>query len=598
VGAFADVDGTGDASLPFTPAAVGDAIVVGVRVNSPTVTVATVAGGGSTNWTRLEQEQDGTRDIELWLGTISTAGSSAPVTFTYSASVSAIDVELIGQEYTSALGATTTWTSDSANEVVTSTPSTTVPYPHLTPTGTHELYVGYAVVQQVGMAGAGGGVNTGYTYDVTAVNTVDNVFAFNGNVGAAAAPTASQNTAGTSVADGALIIANLPVTTVTHVAPNAGPITGATAVTITGTNFTGSPTVSFGGTAGTTPVLVNATTITVVSPAHAAGTVDVIVTDPGGPSAATTADQFTFGNAPAVSSLSPTTGAAGASVIITGANLTGATAVKFGTTSATGFVVNSATQISVAAPAGTGTVDVTVTTPNGTSAINAGDQFTYTAAAKSGYWMVGKDGGVFAFGNAGFVGSLPGLGVKVNDIVGVVPTSTGKGYWMVGADGGVFAFGDAGFVGSLPGDNVHVNDIVGVVPTSTGKGYWMVGKDGGVFAFGDAGFVGSLPGDNVQVNDIVGVVATSTGKGYWMVGKDGGVFAFGDAGFVGSLPGIGVHVSNIVGVVATHTGKGYWMVGSDGGVFAFGDAGFVGSLPGIGVHVNNIVAVVPTATVT
>jgi len=84
-----------------------------------------------------------------------------------------------------------------------------------------------------------------------------------------------------------------------------------------------------------------------------------------------------------------------------------------------------------------------------------------------------------------------------------VPTSTGKGYWMVGSDGGVFAFGDAGFVGSLPGLNVHVTNVVGVVPTLSGKGYWMVGSDGGVFAFGDAGFVGSIPGLGIHVNNIV-----------------------------------------------------------------------------------------------
>jgi hypothetical protein len=79
--------------------------------------------------------------------------------------------------------------------------------------------------------------------------------------------------------------------------------------------------------------------------------------------------------------------------------------------------------------------------------------------------MIGKDGGVFAFGDAGFVGSLPGIGVHLADIVAVVPTSDSKGYWMVGSDGGVFAFGDAGFVGSLPGIGVHVNNIVAVVPT-------------------------------------------------------------------------------------------------------------------------------------
>jgi hypothetical protein len=214
--------------------------------------------------------------------------------------------------------------------------------------------------------------------------------------------------------------------------------------------------------------------------------------------------------------------------------------------------------------------------------------------APGGYWMVGSDGGVFAFGDAGYLGSLPGLHIHVNDIVAVVPTHDNKGYWMVGSDGGVFAFGDAGYVGSLPGLHVHVNDIVAVVPTHDGGGYWMVGSDGGVFAFGDAGYVGSLPGLHVHVNDIVAVVATHDGGGYWMVGSDGGVFAFGDAGYLGSLPGMHVHLDDIVAVVPTHDGGGYWMVGSDGGVFAFGDAGFLGSLPGIHVHVSDIVSVVPT----
>ena len=218
-----------------------------------------------------------------------------------------------------------------------------------------------------------------------------------------------------------------------------------------------------------------------------------------------------------------------------------------------------------------------------------------TAGQSKGYWMVGSDGGVFAFGNAPYLGSLPGLGVHLNDIRAVVPTADGKGYWMIGADGGVFAFGDAPYVGSLPGIHVHVSNIVAVVPTADGKGYWMIGSDGGVFAFGDAPYLGSLPGLGVHLNDIRAVVPTADGKGYWMIGADGGVFAFGDAPYVGSLPGIHVHVDNIVGVVPDSDGKGYWMIGSDGGVFAFGDAPYLGSLPGLGVHVNDIRAVVPTA---
>src|SRR5204862_1864276 len=86
-------------------------------------------------------------------------------------------------------------------------------------------------------------------------------------------------------------------------------------------------------------------------------------------------DQYTFVAAPTVTSLAPTAGptAAGTNVVITGTNLPAATAVKFGATDATGFVVNSAVQITATAPAGAaGTVDVTVTTAGGTSATKIG----------------------------------------------------------------------------------------------------------------------------------------------------------------------------------------------------------------------------------
>jgi hypothetical protein len=51
-------------------------------------------------------------------------------------------------------------------------------------------------------------------------------------------------------------------------------------------------------------------------------------------------------------------------------------------------------------------------------------------------------------------------------VIGVVHTADTAGYWLIGADGGIFAFGDAGFVGSLPGVTVHVTDVVGAVPTT------------------------------------------------------------------------------------------------------------------------------------
>jgi hypothetical protein len=70
--------------------------------------------------------------------------------------------------------------------------------------------------------------------------------------------------------------------TVTSIAPTSGTILGGTSVTITGTNLTGATAVTIGGTAATGVIVVNATTITAVTPAHATGTVDVAVTTAGG----------------------------------------------------------------------------------------------------------------------------------------------------------------------------------------------------------------------------------------------------------------------------------------------------------------------------
>ena len=80
--------------------------------------------------------------------------------------------------------------------------------------------------------------------------------------------------------------------TVTSVAPTSGPIAGGTSVTITGTSFTGATTVTFGGTAATGVTVDSPTQITATTPAHAAGTVDVVVTATGG--AGTGTGAFTY----------------------------------------------------------------------------------------------------------------------------------------------------------------------------------------------------------------------------------------------------------------------------------------------------------------
>ncbi|HEV7862987.1 MAG TPA: hypothetical protein VGR20_09810, partial [Acidimicrobiia bacterium] len=204
---------------------------------------------------------------------------------------------------------------------------------------------------------------------------------------------------------------------------------------------------------------------------------------------------------------------------------------------------------------------------------SAPDIFVHDRTPVRGYWLVAADGGIFAYGSAGFAGSTGSIRLA-KPIVAMAAAPTGRGYWLVATDGGVFAFGDATFAGSTGAIRL-AQPIVGMAPTPTGKGYWLVATDGGVFGFGDAAFFGST-GAIKLAQPIVGMAATPTGKGYWLVARDGGIFAFGDAPFAGSTGAIKL-AQPIVGMAATPAGGGYWLVGSDGGIFAFGDATFFGS---------------------
>jgi hypothetical protein len=173
--------------------------------------------------------------------------------------------------------------------------------------------------------------------------------------------------------------------TVTGVNPNQGNSAGGTVVTVTGTGFTGATGVQFGGRPATNVTVVSDTQITATAPAGQPGTsVDVTVTTPRGPSATNSADRFTYQNAaPAVRRVTPDTGQGGTIVAITGTGFTGATRVQFGISPATGFTVNSDTEIIATVPAGQAgaMVHVRVITPWGTSPEVAADRFTYATSA-------------------------------------------------------------------------------------------------------------------------------------------------------------------------------------------------------------------------
>ena len=162
-------------------------------------------------------------------------------------------------------------------------------------------------------------------------------------------------------------------------------------------------------------------------------------------------------------------------------------------------------------------------------------------------------------------------------VVGMAATPDGDGYWLVASDGGIFAFGDAGFYGSMGGHPLN-QPIVGMAATPDGKGYWLVAADGGIFAFGDAAFYGSTghhhlnPADRgddrrpqrprllvhcrrrrrlrLRRRPLLRFArrrppepgpswpwpATADGTGYWFTNSNGAVTAFGNATYWGSAP--------------------------------------------------------------
>lgn len=184
---------------------------------------------------------------------------------------------------------------------------------------------------------------------------------------------------------------------------------------------------------------------------------------------------------------------------------------------------------------------------------------------------------VDAHGRVSTIDGGAGFGRLVTNVaVGVARTPTARGAWIASADGGIYAYGDAAFYGSMGA--AHLNQpIVGIAATPTGRGYWLVARDGGIFSFGDARFYGST--GNIRLNKpITGMTSSPTGRGYWFVATDGGLFGFGDARFFGSTGGA-PPAFPIVGMASTPDGRGYWLVTLVGQVYGFGDAAYKGNSP-------------------
>ncbi|MGH3515413.1 MAG: IPT/TIG domain-containing protein, partial [Pseudonocardiaceae bacterium] len=175
-----------------------------------------------------------------------------------------------------------------------------------------------------------------------------------------------------------------PPPTVASITPTSGSATGGNAVTIAGTGFLAGATVSLGGAAATGVTVVSSTSITATTSAHAAGAVNVVVTNTDSQSG-TLSNGYTYTGtnpAPTVSAITPNSGTAngGTPGTITGTGfLTGAT-VEIGGTSASGVTLVGSTSITATTPAhAAGAVSVVVTNTDAQSGtLNNG--YTYTTS--------------------------------------------------------------------------------------------------------------------------------------------------------------------------------------------------------------------------
>lgn len=163
--------------------------------------------------------------------------------------------------------------------------------------------------------------------------------------------------------------------TVTSVSTSTGDVGGNSEVTVTGTNFAPGATVSIGGTNCLNSTYLNGTSIKCdKTPATAAGTYEVRVTNPGGTTNAL-ASAFTFNtSSPTLSSFSPTKiSTAGAeNLTITGTNFVSAPTVSIAGSPCTGVTYVNATTITCTTPAlGAGAKKIIVTNPDGSNIVGS-----------------------------------------------------------------------------------------------------------------------------------------------------------------------------------------------------------------------------------
>lgn len=258
-----------------------------------------------------------------------------------------------------------------------------------------------------------------------------------------------------------------------------------------------------------------------------------------------------------ISSLQPTTTAAGSDVQISGLGLEKAS-IFFGSKKAQ-VLSATATEATVVVPGGSGTV--TVTASNAFGHAGTAGSFTYGLPAAGGYRLVTSKGNVYTF-DAPFYGSEGGATLPA-PIVGAASNQLTGGYLLTSQRGNVYTF-DSTFYGSEGGKTLPA-PIVGIASDPLTGGYWLVSARGNVYSF-NAPFYGSEGSDNLPA-PIVGMAADPLTGGYLLVSSKGNVYTF-HATFYGSEAGKALPAP-IVGVTSNALTGGYMLASSKGNIYTF-----------------------------
>jgi hypothetical protein len=188
----------GSLTLAVTPTAVGDVLVLGSADLGGPSPLTAVSGGGVTTWTKLIAYAYSSYEVEIWFGQVTTAGAA-----TITVSATGPPISLAAQQFSA--GSPATWAADGSGAGAYHT-TALGSYPSVTPSGSGELYLGFAE-----MTATIGGSTSGFVY--TTVNSAQQ-FVYSLSAPSPSAPAwTSSSYSGNCFVSGLLIatIAALPL---------------------------------------------------------------------------------------------------------------------------------------------------------------------------------------------------------------------------------------------------------------------------------------------------------------------------------------------------------------------------------------------------